>query len=265
MTSWFHRHILNNSRVKSVWILRGILLRIEWSSVVLTVDNPPIWCARLGVMIATCPSGYELSSWIIKEEVETTNKILNKTKPTWKKIRVSLLSNGMSDIRSRSLINFLVNNQHDIGSLKTIDDPDFIKYAQKLFELLDDVIEENGEDIVVQVNIDNTSTYKITWHLSLEKKKSLYWTSYVHFINLMLEKIQELLTNKNPLLKENKVCKFIHNHQWVQVWQEKLQKMISSVRNHSICCCLFNFGEHASAEATITWHVHFKWGQLCLR
>lgn len=169
--------------------------------------------------------GYELSTWILKEEVETTNKIVDEIKATWKKTGVSLLSDGWSDMRNRSLINFLVNNQHGTVFLKTIDASDCVKDAQKLFELLDEVIEEIGEDVVVQVITDNASAYKAAGHLLMEKRKSLYWTPCaVHCIDLMLEKIGDLPSHKTDLLKAKKVCKFIHNHQWVLSLTRKYAK-----------------------------------------
>ncbi|XLS66709.1 hypothetical protein HN51_017732, partial [Arachis hypogaea] len=43
--------------------------------------------------------------------------------------------------------------------LKSIDVSDYVKIGQKLFELLDDVVEKIGEHNVVQVVTDNGSNY----------------------------------------------------------------------------------------------------------
>lgn len=101
---------------------------------------------------------------------------MDEIKTTWNKTGVSLLSDGWSDMRNRSLVHFLVNNQHGTIFLKTIDASDCVKDAQKLFELLAEVVEEIGQDIVVQVIPDNTSSYKATGRLLMKKRKSLYWT-----------------------------------------------------------------------------------------
>ena len=162
------------------------------------------------------PSMHEMSTWVLKEEVKTTTKIVDEIKATWKTTGVSLLSDGWSDIRNRSLINFLVNNPHGTVFLKTVDASDCVKDANKLFELLDGVIEEIGEDIVVQVVTDNASAYKAAGNLLMNKRKKLYWTPCAaHCIDLMLEKIGELPQQKNALLKAKRVSTFIHNHQWV--------------------------------------------------
>ncbi|KAH6800931.1 hypothetical protein C2S52_001395 [Perilla frutescens var. hirtella] len=161
------------------------------------------------------PTMYELRTWILNEEEKTTVAFVDDIKATWKKTNISLLSDGWSDMRNRSLINFLINNQYGTVFLKTVDTSDYVKDAQKLFELLDGVIEEVGEDIVVQVVTDNAAAYKAAGRLLMDKRKSLYWTPCAaHCIDLMLEKIGQLSQHKNALLKAKKVNNFIHNHQW---------------------------------------------------
>ncbi|KAK9053403.1 hypothetical protein SSX86_030037 [Deinandra increscens subsp. villosa] len=171
------------------------------------------------------PTMHELRTWILKEEVNTTTKMVEDIKETWKTTGVSLLSDGWSDMRNRSLINFLVNNEYGTVFLKTVDASDCIKDAQKIFELLDGVVEEIGEDIVVQVVTDNASNYKAAGSLLMEKRKGLYWTPCAaHCIDLMLEKIGELPQHKNALLKAKKVSNFIYNHQWVLSLARKMLK-----------------------------------------
>lgn len=115
------------------------------------------------------------------------------------------MSDGWSDIRNRSLINFSVNNQYGTVFLNTFDASDCIKNAHKLFELLDAVIEEIGEELVVQVVTDNVSGYKAASALLMEKRKGLYWTPCAaHCIDLMLKKIGDLPQNKYALLKAKK-------------------------------------------------------------
>ncbi|XP_021971525.1 uncharacterized protein LOC110866690 [Helianthus annuus] len=162
------------------------------------------------------PTMHELRTWILKEEVKTTTEMVNDIKATWKITGVSLLSDGWSDMRNRSLINFLVNNQYDTVFLKTVDASNCVKDAQKIFELLDGVIEEIMEDIVVQVVTDNVSNYKKAEEMLMKKRKKLYWTPCsAHCIDLMLEKIGELPQHKNALLKAKEVSNFIYNHQWL--------------------------------------------------
>ena len=59
--------------------------------------------------------------------------------------------------KKRSLTNFLVNSQSGAVFLKSLDTSDVIKDAQKLFELLDSLVEEIREENVVQVVVDSAS------------------------------------------------------------------------------------------------------------
>ena len=59
------------------------------------------------------------------------------------------MSDAWMDKRQRSIINFLVNSPSGTMFLKSIDASDYVKTSEKLFELLDDVVEEIGEHNVV--------------------------------------------------------------------------------------------------------------------
>ncbi|XP_019179561.1 PREDICTED: uncharacterized protein LOC109174772 [Ipomoea nil] len=162
------------------------------------------------------PSMYNLRTWILKEELTTTTKIVDDIKSTWPLTGVSIMSDGWQDIRYRSLINFLVNNPSGTVFLKCVDASEHVKDAKLLFRLLDEVVEEVGEELVVQVITDNASNYRAAGQMLMEKRKHLYWTPCVaHCLDLMLEKIGELPQDKNALIKAKKVSNYIHNHSWV--------------------------------------------------
>ena len=61
----------------------------------------------------------------------------------------------------RSLINLAVNNPHGYIILKSIVASNVVKDVDMLFKLVDDVVEEVGEELDVQVVIENASTYKV--------------------------------------------------------------------------------------------------------
>ncbi|XP_030509212.2 uncharacterized protein LOC115723888 [Cannabis sativa] len=162
------------------------------------------------------PSMYELRTWILKEEMNTTNAIVEDIKQSWPLTGVSIISDGWSDIRNRGIINILVNNPKGTVFLKSIDGSSFSKDAPRLFKMLDDVIEEIGKHLVVQVVTDNASAYKAAGTLLMEKRKHLYWTPCAaHCLDLMLEKIGELPQHQSALSKGKRLSKFLHNHQWL--------------------------------------------------
>ncbi|KAF1874377.1 hypothetical protein Lal_00008584 [Lupinus albus] len=58
--------------------------------------------------------------------------------------------------------------------------------------MIDEVVEEIGEDNVVQVVTDNASNYKAAGEMLMEKRKKLYWTPCdAHCIDLMLEEFEK--------------------------------------------------------------------------
>ena len=69
------------------------------------------------------------------------------------------MSDGRTNRKERSLVNFLVNSSRGTMFMKSIDASSMVKMRDKLFELLDSWVEEVGEANIVQVIIDNASNY----------------------------------------------------------------------------------------------------------
>ena len=58
---------------------------------------------------------------------------------------------------------------------------------------MDKVVDEIGEENIVQVVTDNEPSFKAAGHMLMEKRKRLFWSPCaVHYINLMLEDNQIL-------------------------------------------------------------------------
>ena len=64
-----------------------------------------------------------------------------------------------TDRKQRCIINFFINSQARTMILKSVDGSDFVKTGEKLFELLDAIVEEVEEENIVQVVTDNGSNY----------------------------------------------------------------------------------------------------------
>ncbi|KAG4967812.1 hypothetical protein JHK87_033463 [Glycine soja] len=71
--------------------------------------------------------------------------------------------------KQRCIINFLINSQVGTMFLKSVDGFDFVKTGEKIFELLDVIVEEVGEENFVQVVTDNGSNYVLVERLHKEK------------------------------------------------------------------------------------------------
>ncbi|XP_020696649.1 uncharacterized protein LOC110109791 [Dendrobium catenatum] len=170
------------------------------------------------------PSMYELRTWILKE-LQNIEHNIDEIKRTWIETGVTIMLNGWSDMKSRSLINILVNNPYSTVFLRSVEASDEIKNAEFIFNLIDGVVDEIGEQLVVQVVTDNASAYKAAGQMLMKKRKHLYWTPCTaHCITFILEELGDLPQHKSALSRAKKITKFIYNHSWVLALMRKFSK-----------------------------------------
>jgi len=106
------------------------------------------------------PSMYELRVPFLKKEVEATEKAMVEHKKEWAHKGCSILSDGWRDTTvQKDIVNFLVNSPKGSVFIRSMDVSEVIKDANLLFKVLDDMVEEVGEENVVQVVTDNASNY----------------------------------------------------------------------------------------------------------
>ncbi|XP_057760023.1 uncharacterized protein LOC130980349 [Arachis stenosperma] len=159
------------------------------------------------------PSYHALRVPLLNEELDYTKGLLKGHKEQWKKYGCSIMSDAWTDKRQRSNINFLVNSSAGTMFLKSIDASDYVKTGEKLFELLDDVVEEIGEHNVVQVVTDNGSNYVLAGKLLMEKRPNLFWTPCAaHCLDFMLEDIRKLPLIQKTIKTAISLVSFIYSH-----------------------------------------------------
>ncbi|KAL6584924.1 hypothetical protein OROMI_004213 [Orobanche minor] len=169
------------------------------------------------------PSYHEARVTYLKKEIEHVHGDLDKYKKEWKKTGCTLMSDGWTDGKSRHLTNFLVNSPSGTVFLKSIDTSSMIKDGKKLFEMLDSMIEEIGEENVVQVVTDSASAYVLAGRLLEEKRPRLFWSPCAaHCIDLMLEDVGHLPIFLDTIKKAKEV--YIYRHNWVLYMFRKFSK-----------------------------------------
>ncbi|KAG4935752.1 hypothetical protein JHK85_050671 [Glycine max] len=152
------------------------------------------------------PSYHDIRVPLLKKEVEYTENLMKGHREQWVKYGCTIMSNAWTDRKQRCIINFLINSQAGTMFLKFVDGSDFVKTGEKLFELLDAIVEEVGEENVVQVVTDNGSNYVLEGKLLEEKRKHIYWTpcaAHFGFIYAYSSTLRLLrnFTNKRELVR----------------------------------------------------------------
>ncbi|MFQ6654319.1 hypothetical protein Gotur_025370, partial [Gossypium turneri] len=89
------------------------------------------------------------------------------------------------------------------------------KDAEFYYYLLDSVVEEIGENYIVQIVTDNEAAMKAVGKKLMLKRKYLYWTSCAaHYLDLCLEDIGKKPSIAKVFDEAKKVTCFIYNHIW---------------------------------------------------
>lgn len=106
------------------------------------------------------PSMHELRVPLLKKEVEETKMEIENHKKEWASKGCSILSDGWRDSTvQKDIINFLVNSPTGSVFMKSIDVSTVTKDAHTLCDMLENLVDEIGEENVVQVVTDNASNY----------------------------------------------------------------------------------------------------------
>ncbi|KAL4365105.1 hypothetical protein AHAS_Ahas07G0072800 [Arachis hypogaea] len=136
----------------------------------------------------------------------------NLPAPSYQALRVPLLNEEL-DYTKELLKGHKNNEKTGATFLKSIDASDYVKTGEKLFELLDDVVEEIDEHNVVQVVTDNGSNYVLAGKLLMEKRPNLFWTPCAtHYLDLMLEDIGKLPLIKKTIKRAISLVSFTYSH-----------------------------------------------------
>ena len=70
----------------------------------------------------------------------------------------------------------------------SIDTTNISKTADHICSLIDKVVNEVGEENIVQIVTENKASFKASGHLLMEKRKYLFWSPCAaHCIDLILE------------------------------------------------------------------------------
>lgn len=97
------------------------------------------------------PSNRVLAGRFLQDEVLTIKSYLAEYRSSWALTGCSILADSWRDTQDRTLINILVSCPRGVYFVCSVDATNVVEDAMYLYKLLDKVVEEMGEENVVQV------------------------------------------------------------------------------------------------------------------
>ncbi|MQL91191.1 hypothetical protein Taro_023796 [Colocasia esculenta] len=138
------------------------------------------------------PTARDLAGKYLQDEVNEIKSYI-RFKMKWEKYGVTLMCDGWLGITRSSLINFLVYCDRQVFYHKSVDASDRVHNYEYILSLMREVVEEIGEQYIVQVVTDNGSAYKKAGEELMKIYPHLYWTPCAaHCVDLMLKEIGTL-------------------------------------------------------------------------
>ncbi|RVW49372.1 hypothetical protein CK203_092696 [Vitis vinifera] len=140
-----------------------------------------------------------------KVEAEERKEVCRKIASIYARLRTWILKEEVNDL------SIIMEDHKKLGNNMDVQLCQMVGQMEK-------VVEEIGEENVVQVITDNASNYVNAGMRLMEKRSRLWWTPCAaHCIDLMLEDIGKLNVHATTLSRARQVVKFIYGHTWTTV------------------------------------------------
>jgi hypothetical protein len=205
------RHMLGKA-VAKFWHHAGIAFNAANSPYYKTMIQE----AQVQGLHVKPPTAKELGGIYLDEQVEEIKEYIGSFKKKWKKYGVTLMCDGWSGTTKSSLINFLVYCDKQVFYHKSIDASNEIHNYEYILGLMNTVVDEIGEDYIVQVVTDNGSAYKKAGEELMNLRPHIFWTPCAaHCVDLMLKEIGKLDSVKKAVDAGQKITRYIYNHHFV--------------------------------------------------
>lgn len=189
------------------------------------------------------PTARMISGSLLNEAyLNMVNNIFSKLENCNKKF--SIVSDGWSNIRNESLINFvLVSPQIPPILFRTLRFEGEQHTAENIAKKFEMIIDEIGEEKISGIVTDNASNMRAAWRILEQKFPSLVYNGCsAHTINLMVKDICLLDRFALIISKCAKITKFINNrslilHRFMKIQEEfKNENLIDSICLLSLPC-----------------------------
>ncbi|XP_057858906.2 uncharacterized protein LOC131067771 [Cryptomeria japonica] len=162
------------------------------------------------------PSPRDLSGRLLTNAVARAREVMEDQKIQWANYGCTIVSNGWTDGKNHTIINFLVACKENVVFLKSVDASSKVKNAETLAGMLEHVVMKVGVENVVQIITDNATAYVSAGRILQERHPTLFWTPCAtHVLDLLLDDIGKLEWVTPVVEDARRITKYIYNHPWV--------------------------------------------------
>jgi hypothetical protein len=196
------------------------------------VVRSPYW-KDMGKSINEAPQGFKgpnyekLITVLLQKERSLIHDILKPIRSSWTSTGVSIISDGWTDTKRRSLVNVIASSPMGAMFLREEDCSSKVKDSKFIADILISNIEQVGPANVVQVIIDNAFVCEAAGLIIESRYHHIFWSPcIVHNLNLILEEIEA----KTEWIKEvtrqaREIIKFVTNHHQSQAMYREYSKL----------------------------------------
>ncbi|KAE8719669.1 peroxisome bioproteinsis protein 12 [Hibiscus syriacus] len=168
------------------------------------------------------PSYHELRVNLLGDCKRECCLLVEGYRANWAKSGCTIMADGWTDQRQRTLINFLVYCPTGVVFVKSVDASDVIKDAKTLCGLFSEVVEWVGAEHIVHIVTDNAANYVAAGKLIQEKYDTIFWSPCAaHCLNLLLKDFASMPHVADLATKSSKITVFVYNHMVFLSWMRK--------------------------------------------
>ncbi|XP_075493557.1 uncharacterized protein LOC142531344 [Primulina tabacum] len=158
------------------------------------------------------PSGRQIGGVFLEEEVDEINGYLNALKSKWSKYGCTIMCDDWSTRNKHSIINFMIYCDRNRVFHSSVDCTNKSKTADFILSLMNKVIDEIGEENVVQVVTDSEGAMKAASAKLMMERPHLFWSPCAaHCLDLILEDVGKMQNVKKCIEKAKQIKSFIYN------------------------------------------------------
>ena len=106
------------------------------------------------------PTGYQIGNVYLEDEVKELEVYINTLKAKWPIYGCTIMCDGWSSRTRKLIINFMVYCDRSMIYLSSVNTTNIPKTTYYIFSLMDKIVEEVGDENIVQVVTNNEPSFK---------------------------------------------------------------------------------------------------------